>query len=65
MPLYDYQLSQELAAQDVPFYALIMAAMRRADSDNLYMLRQAWPGVYDELRERYNAPGGRLPSDTE
>jgi len=61
--LFDYQASQELAAQDVPFYALIMAAMRRADSDNIELLREAWPGVWSELMARYNAPGCRLPSD--
>jgi len=47
-----------------PFYALIMAAMRGADTDNLDKLRAAFPEVYRELRERYNAPGGQIPTDT-
>lgn len=63
MSLYDYERSRELARQDVPFHALIMAAMRRADSDNAAVLRAMWPDTWDELQARYNAPGGRLPTD--
>lgn len=59
----DYLASQriELAALelDVDFYAVLMTAMRMADSDNLETLKHAFPGVYAELQERYNAPGGR------
>ena len=65
MSLYDYRESQALAAQDVPFYALIMAAMRRADTDNLVRLRNAFPDVHDELTNRYNAAGGLLQSERE
>jgi len=60
MSLYDYQVSIELERQDVPFYGLIMAAMRHADTDNLNALRAFWPAVWDELQARYNAPGGAL-----
>lgn len=60
MSLFDYKISQQLAADDVPFYALIMAAMRKADTRNLDLLAQAWPGVWDELQQRYNAPGGLI-----
>ncbi len=63
MSLYDYERSRALASTDEPFYALIMAAMRRADSHNEMLLRAAWPDVWDELRDRYNAPGGRLDGD--
>jgi len=58
--LYDYELSRQLEAQDVPFQALIMAAMRRADMDNLRALRAAWPDVWDELAARHEAPAGCL-----
>jgi len=61
--LYDYSVSGELARADHPFYGLIMAAMRRADTDNLAKLTDAWPEVYAELDARYNAPGGRLPDE--
>lgn len=57
-----YEVSRELSS-DVPFYALIMAAMRRADSMNAIALRAAFPEVWDELQARYNAPGGILPQE--
>ena len=60
MSLYDYEISKQLEAMDVSFYGLIMAAMRRADTDNLNALRAFWPAVWDELQARYNAPGGAL-----
>lgn len=63
MSLYDYEESKRVAAGDVPFYALIMAAMRRADSFNLHILQAAFPDVWDEVQARYNAQGGRLESD--
>lgn len=63
MSLYDYQISKNLDQSDVPFYALIMAAMRRADTDNLKRLRAMWPDVWNELDERYNSPGGKLPPE--
>jgi hypothetical protein len=64
MSMYDYQLSIEISAVDYPFYALIMAAMRQADSENALNLRMAFPGVAYELQARYNAPGGVIPGDT-
>jgi hypothetical protein len=64
MSLYDYEASRRLPT-DTPFYALIMAAMRRADTANLALLREAWPDVWAELDARYNAPGGVLPGDPE
>lgn len=60
MSLYDYRVSQQLEAADAPFYALVMAAMKRADHDNLELLKRAWPNVWRELEQRYHAPGGRL-----
>ncbi len=63
MTLYDYTVSRELVAEDYPFYGLIMAAMRCADTDNLAKLTNAWPEVYAELDARYNALGGWLPDD--
>lgn len=57
-----YEVSRGLSS-DVPFYSLIMAAMRRADSMNAIALRTAFPEVWDELQARYNAPGGILPQE--
>lgn len=61
--LYDYQLGERLEAQDLSFYGLIQAAMRKADSNNRVLLRLAFPEEWDDLEARYNAPGGRLPAE--
>ncbi len=63
MSRYDYRISQELAAADVPFYALIMAAIRKADDRNMQLLLLGWPEVYKEFLARYHAPGGVLPDE--
>jgi len=63
MSLYDYHLSSRLGIQDYPFYALVMAAMRQADTTNLAKLRDAFPNTWDELDARYHAPGGVLPGE--
>lgn len=63
MSLFDYIESQSMASHDYDFYALIMAAFRKADSDNAIKLRAAFPDVFDELYARYNAIGGRLPDE--
>ena len=63
MSYRDYVIGREIAAEDYPFYALIQAAMRKADSENLVKLQAAFPLVAQELRIRYNAPGGILLSD--
>ena len=57
---HEYLESQELAAEDHPFYALIMAAMRNSDYTNTAKLKQAWPEVWKECIARYHAPGGAL-----
>lgn len=61
MSRYDYLESIRL--QDTSFYALIMAAMRRADADNEAKLRAAWPEVWQEFYVRYRTPGGYLPEE--
>jgi hypothetical protein len=63
MSHYDYECSKEILSDDPPFYALIMAAMRKADNHNLARLRDVFPGIWDELQQRYNAPGGLLPAE--
>jgi len=63
MSLYDYQKSLEIAGEDYPFYAILMAAIRQADSDNLELLKQAFPETFSELYARYHSPGGRLCTD--
>jgi hypothetical protein len=63
MSLYDYRESQEIDRAQYSFYALIMAAMRQADTENTEKLRMCWPDIYDELFQRYNAPGGAITPD--
>jgi hypothetical protein len=63
MGLHEYRTSKELARLDAPFYALVMAAMRQADTVNAAKLREAFPGVWEELQARYDAPGGLLPEE--
>lgn len=63
LSLYDYELSREIAARDEPIAALIAAAMRKADTDNMAALAEAFPHVAADLKARYNAPGGELPGD--
>ena len=65
MSLYGYRESQELAQRDWGFDSLIMAAMRKADSDNLDILRGVFPEIWQELRARYNAPGGMLAGEAD
>lgn len=63
MTLHEYEQGRVLAGQGWPFYALIQAAMRSADTHNEKMLRTSWPHVWDELQRRYDAPGGLLPEE--
>lgn len=60
MSLYDYHRCRALEEADEPFYGLVMAAMQRADSDNRPKLQGAFPGVWRELRRRYDAPRGLI-----
>lgn len=63
MSFYDYQKSLRLEESDPSFYSLIMAAFRKADTDNLQLLREAFPETYQEFVDRYYAPYGRLPGE--
>lgn len=65
MSLYDYERSKAVSARDEPFYALIMAAFRQADTDNLRKLKAAFPDTWREFYARYHAPDGILESDHE
>ena len=63
MSLHTYLEGRRLYVEDAPFYSYIQAAMRKADSDNLAKLKEAWPEQWRELQARYNEPGGILPED--
>ena len=48
----EWQGAQDLVKSDVPFYALIMAAMMRARGQELEGLNDAFPGVAVEVDDR-------------
>jgi len=54
MTRFDYETSKHLLQGDPPFYALIMAAMRKADDENLSWMDETGcflsiPPVYTEF----------------
>lgn len=61
--LHAYLVSQKLAEGDPPFSSYIFAAIRKADTNNLARLEAVFPELVAEMRERYNAPGGRLEGE--
>lgn len=61
--LIDYEISKHIAMRDIPFAALIAAALRKADSDNFARLESVFPDIASDLKLRYNAPGGILLKD--
>ena len=63
MSLYNYEVGLRISAQGYPFYALVQAAMREADTDNLEKLKAAFPDQWNDLQARYNAPGGVLQEE--
>ena len=63
MSYHEYVTSRQIAAHDFPFYGLIMAAIRQADTPNSRALRAAFPDTYREFERRYNAPGGKLENE--
>lgn len=60
MSLYDWRWAESRAADDAPFYGLLFALIRRADTHNLERIRSAWPRHVAEAERRYNSPGGLL-----
>jgi len=63
LSLHAYGVSRELCEVNLPISALIAAAMRKADTGNLELLRAAFPRVWADLDARYNAVGGLLPGE--
>jgi hypothetical protein len=61
--LYDYEQSRAIDALRPTFAAIVMAAARKADSDNLALLERCWPEIVSEMRARYDAPGGVLKGE--
>jgi hypothetical protein len=45
------------------FESFIMAMARKADTINMHKLNTYFKPIVEEIKERYNAPGGILKSD--
>ena len=58
MSQYSFEISRRLLPEDAPFSALIMAAMRKADTHNAAALRFAFPDIAREFYERFWCGGG-------
>jgi hypothetical protein len=68
MSLRDYNIATEIdrkADWGEDFYALVMVLMKNADDVKRHKLISAWPEVWDELEQRYNAPRGLLLGETD
>lgn len=63
MNYHDFLVARDLERQDLPFYALVQAAMRRASNGNLEKLQLVFPEVWQDLQARYQAAGGLLPEE--
>lgn len=63
MSLHEYLYSKTLDRYDPPFYALLFAMLRKADSYNVQHIKRLWPEKFAEFQQRYNAQGGVLPED--
>jgi len=63
MSRLDYVMSLEISANNYPFWALVMAAIRQSDSHNFEKFEQMFPDVMAEFQERYHTPGGHLPGE--
>jgi len=59
----DYEVAKQIESTNPPFMALIMAAIRKADSANASLLQRAWPETVAELNYRYWSAGGLMPGE--
>ncbi len=59
--LHDKKKSSEIQLiPGITFYAVFLALVQMADTDNLSRLERAFPEVVREAKIRYFAPGGAL-----
>ena len=65
MSLNEYSEGMTIAAKEPPFNALIYAAMRKANPENLEILKYAWPYIWVEYEMRSDCVGGLLESEKE
>lgn len=65
MSRFDYEASKEILEYGEPFCALLFALMRRADDINTAKFKRIYPEEWEELYQRYHAPGGFLEGETD
>ena len=53
---YDYWAATHLHAMRMPFYSMVAACMLNADTPNLMLLRNAFPGVAKDLYAHMDNP---------
>lgn len=63
MSLYDYMQSKKISRNDPGFTALLFSLIRKADTLNLALIESVFPAHVEEMKARYNAPGGCLNED--
>jgi hypothetical protein len=63
MSLHEYLYSKTLDKYDPPFYGLLFAMLRKADSENVRLISRDWPEKYEEFGARYHAGYGIIPED--
>ena len=61
MSYKNYELSKEI--EKMPYEAVLMGVMRSASEPLLSALINQHPTIWDELKERYNSPGGKLKGE--
>jgi hypothetical protein len=60
-----HRASAEISQEDPPFYALLFALMRKADTEHQNRIKELWPDAYRELWLRTVSPDGLLVEDGE
>jgi hypothetical protein len=61
----EYVEGMATAADIITFNALIYAAMRKADVENLEILKYCWPSIWAEYVIRQDLPNGVLEAEKE
>lgn len=63
MSYSDYREALEISTKDPSFRSLVMALIRKADTDNTAKIVREWPAIYEEFCSRYHAPGGMFDDE--
>jgi hypothetical protein len=64
MSHFDYEQSLKAVGEGLTFRALIMAAMRRGNTEAVKKLRWAFPQMWTELQARSKTKDGKLEGES-